>query len=87
MLLEDELADSRNDSEPPLKTLPLEREVELRFLHFQLLEFWGKGGGLQYFSVQEGELGFIPSSDQLVFSRFSRNRKILLGLRLSKFGL
>ena len=59
VLLEKELADSRNDSDPPLNTFPLKKEVELRFLHYQLLDFWGKGGGLQYFSVKPGELRFI----------------------------
>ena len=59
VLLETELADSRNDSNPPLKTFPLKKEVELRFLHFQLIDFWGKGGGLQYFSVEPGVLGSI----------------------------
>ena len=59
VLLETELADSRNDRNPPLKTFPLKKEVELRFLHFQLIDFWGKGGGLQYFSVEPGVLGSI----------------------------
>ena len=56
VLLENELADSRNDSDPPLKTFPLKKEVELRFLHFKLVDFWGKGGGLQYFFVEPGEI-------------------------------
>ena len=59
VLLENELADSRKDSDPPLKTFSLKKEVELRFLHFQLLDFWGKGGGLQYLFVEPGEFGFI----------------------------
>ena len=54
-LVEKELADSRNNSNPPLETFALKKEVKLRFLHFQLLDFWGKGGGLQYFSVEYGE--------------------------------
>ena len=56
VLLENELADSRKDSDPPLKTFPLKKEVELRFLHFKLVDFWGKGGGLQYFFVEPGEI-------------------------------
>ena len=56
MLLETELVDSRKDTDPPLKTFHLKKEVDLRFLHFQLLEFWGKkGGGLQYFFVEPGK--------------------------------
>ena len=55
LLVEKELADSRNNSNPPLETFALKKEVKLRFLHFQLLDFWGKGGGLQYFSVEYGE--------------------------------
>ena len=56
VLLENELADSRKDSDPPLKTFPLKKEVELRFLHFKLVDFWGKGGGLQYFYVEPGKI-------------------------------
>ena len=55
LLVEKELADSRNNSTPPLETFALKKEVKLRFLLFQLLDFWGKGGGLQYFSVEYGE--------------------------------
>ena len=62
VLLENELADSRKDSlgrqdsDPPLKMFPLKKEVELRFLHFKLVDFWGKGGGLQYFYVEPGKI-------------------------------
>ena len=56
LLLEEELEDSREQPFlPPLKTFPF-GETVLRFLKFELLEFWGAGGGLQYFGALSGRL-------------------------------
>ena len=73
VLLENELADSRKDSDPPLKTFPLKKEVELRFLHFKLVDFWGKGGGLQYFFVEPGEI--VRLTIQALFGQSSGFRE------------
>ena len=56
LLLEEELEDSREQPFlPPLKTFPF-GEAVIRFLKFELLEFWGAGGGLQYFGALSGRL-------------------------------
>ena len=73
VLLENELADSRKDKDPPLKTFPLKKEVELRFLHFKLVDFWGKGGGLQYFFVEPGEI--VQLTIQALFDQSSGFRE------------
>ena len=50
-LLEANLEDSRQQKPPPVKKLLFEKSLVVRFLKFQLLEFWGRGGGLQHLSV------------------------------------
>ena len=50
-LLDKVLEDSRFQKEAPLQTFPLTQSTRLRFLKFQLVSFWGKGGGLQHFSA------------------------------------
>ena len=50
-LLDKVLEDSRFHNEVPLQTFPISRPTRLRFLRFQLISFWGKGGGLQHFSA------------------------------------
>ena len=50
-LLEANLEDSRQQKPPPVKNLLFEKTLVVRFLKFQLLEFWGRGGGLQHLSV------------------------------------
>ena len=88
VLLENELADSRNGSDPPLKTFPLKKEVELRFLHFKLVDFWGKGGGLQYFFVEPGEIVLLTI--QALFdqsSGFRESEKFFLDSDCPNLGL
>ena len=50
-ILEANLEDSRQQKPPPVKNLLFEKTLVVRFLKFQLLEFWGSGGGLQHLSV------------------------------------
>ena len=50
-ILEANLDDSRKQKPPPVKKLLFEKTQIVRFLKFQLLEFWGEGGGLQHLSV------------------------------------
>ena len=50
------LADSRFKKEASLEIFPLKKATRLRFLRFQLLSFWGKGGGLQHFSAVPAEM-------------------------------
>ena len=50
-ILEANLEDSRQQKPPPVKKLLFEKTLVVRFLKFQLLEFWGRGGGLQHLSV------------------------------------
>ena len=58
-ILEENLEDPRKQNPPPVKKLHLEKALDVRFLKFQLLEFWGSGGGLQHLSVfTENDSGF-----------------------------
>ena len=50
-LLEANLEDSRQQRPPPIKQLMFENPQNVRFIRFELLEFYGMGGGLQYFEV------------------------------------
>ena len=50
-ILEANLEDSRQQRPPPVKKLLFEKALVVRFLKFELLEFWGSGGGLQHLSV------------------------------------
>ena len=50
-LLVADLEDSRNQNPPPLQNLTLDNSAFVRFVKFELLDYWGNGGGLQYFTV------------------------------------
>ena len=57
-ILEAKLKDSRQQKSPPVQKLLFENPLLVRFVKFELLEFWGDGGGLQHFSVlTEGDAG------------------------------
>merc|ERR1711902_7886 len=50
-LLVADLEDSRNQNPPPVQNLTFANSAPLRFVKFELLDYWGNGGGLQYFAV------------------------------------
>ena len=50
-ILQENLEDSRQQRSPPVKELLFTNPLVVRFVKFELLEFWGYGGGLQHFSV------------------------------------
>ena len=50
-LLEANLEDGRQQRPPPIKQLMFENPQNVRFIKFELLEFFQWGGGLQYFEV------------------------------------
>ena len=55
LLLEASLEDSRSQKIPPVQTLMLDHQHQHnRYIKFELLEFWGVGGGLQFFSEITG---------------------------------
>ena len=54
-LLVANLEDSRQQDPPPLQQLMFANSAVVRFIKFELLEFYGKGGGLQYFAIEGGE--------------------------------
>ena len=60
-LLEKELEDSRQQTSPPVQHFQLEEPREVRYLRFQLKEYWGDGGGLQYFAVCAKSDMYSPS--------------------------
>ena len=50
-MLEDELADTRGKP-APLLNFTFEEPVEIQYIKFDLVSFWGThGGGLQYFAA------------------------------------
>ena len=53
-LLVADLEDSRNQNPPPVQNLTFANSATVRFVKFELLEYWGNGGGLQYFEVLTG---------------------------------
>ena len=55
-LLVAELEDSREQKPPPLQHLMFENSAAVSFIKFELLEYYGTGGGLQYFAVPGGLL-------------------------------
>jgi len=48
-LLVADLEDSRLQDPPPVQQLMFANPAVVSFIKFELLEYWGKGGGLQYF--------------------------------------
>ena len=48
-LLVADLEDSRLQSPPPVQQLMFANPAVVSFIKFELLEYWGNGGGLQYF--------------------------------------
>ena len=46
-LVEDELADTTGGFPAALLNFTFEKPVEIQFMKFDLISFWGKGGGLQ----------------------------------------
>ena len=48
------LVDSRNQDVPPVETRTFVSSTVVRYIKFELLAFWGNGGGLQYFKVITG---------------------------------
>jgi len=68
-LLTQELEDSRNQEVPPLQQFESTNALSGRFIQFELLEFWGDGGGLNYFDIiQEVTVGspisFIENGEE-----------------------
>ena len=45
------LEDSRRQDPPPLQQLMFPNSAAVSFLKFELLEYYGRGGGLQFFEV------------------------------------
>ena len=59
------IEDSRSQDPPPLQHLLFDNTVVISFVKFELLEYWGSGGGLQYFAIMSSHLmqpGFFMSS-------------------------
>ena len=56
-LLVSGLPDSRQQKTVPLLYFSFPK-AKVRYVRFEVLDFWGKGGGLQFFQVASGELIF-----------------------------
>jgi hypothetical protein len=54
-VLEATLEDSRQQIDPlPLQLIDLPAQATGQFLKFELMKWYGSGGGLQYFDIQRG---------------------------------
>ena len=54
VILEQNLEDSTKQTPPPTLELMFQDSLVVRYIKFEMLEFWGDGGGLQYFAVMLG---------------------------------
>ena len=67
-LVQDELVDTSRGEAASLLNFTFEQPIELQYLRFELVSYWGVGGGLQYFAA-------IPASEhKLKWPRFSSFR-------------
>jgi len=77
-----DLEDSRKQDPPPIQNLTLDNSVIVRFVKFELLEYWGNlGGGLQYFKVMTANGGNVSvhlAADNK-FKLFADNETIGMG--------
>ena len=55
ILLEEELEDTTNNQYPNIQNFSFTEPVEVQFLKFDLVSFWGQGGALQYFAAIPAE--------------------------------
>ena len=55
-LLVANLEDSRRQNPPPLQQIMFPNFAVVSFVKFELLEYYGLGGGLQYFAVGKGHI-------------------------------
>ena len=65
-ILEENLEDSSDQTPPPTLELIFQDVAVVRFVKFEMLEFWGEGGGLQHFAVI---LGNDPSGVRFHFEK------------------
>ena len=49
-LIQDELIDTTGGRSADLLNFTMDKPVEIKFLKFELVSFWGEGGGLRYFA-------------------------------------
>ena len=49
-LIQDELTDTTGGRSAHLLNFTMDKPVKIKFLKFELVSFWGEGGGLQYFA-------------------------------------
>ena len=50
LLLEEELVDTTGNKAASLLDFTFDKAVEVQYLRFDLVSYWGAGGGLQYFA-------------------------------------
>ena len=51
-VLQYSLEDSREQQDPlPLQRIPLDTAATGQFIKFEIMEWWGKGAGLQFFDI------------------------------------
>ena len=77
-LVEDQLSDTSNGQPASLLSFTLEEVVEIQFIKFDLISYWGTdGGGLQYFAA-------IPATSKAsTMTTIMNLESILLFLQLS----
>jgi hypothetical protein len=54
-VLDTTLVDSRQQQDPlPLQLIALNSKTSAQFVKFELLSWWGRSGGLQFFDIKRG---------------------------------
>lgn len=66
LLLEDELVDTTGNKAASLLDFTFDKAVEVQYLRFDLVSYWGHGGGLQYFAPNSGFASQIVNFSLLV---------------------
>ena len=54
-LVEDQLVDTTGGKAASLLDFTFDKLVEIKFIKFDLISYWGAGGGLQYFAAIPGK--------------------------------
>ena len=56
-LMEQGLEDARQQASPPVQRFELRKGAEVRFIKFEMLDYWGRAGGMQYFAAFTADNG------------------------------
>ena len=80
IVLQKTLGDSRKQKDPlPIQEFPI-FPVEARFVKFELVSFFGNGGGLQYFNINNNGPKVVKKKSVKYDDRFTADKMLTLSL-------